>query len=544
VAPKSDLLEKITAAVTEALQVSQGTELKTITDFPTAVKKARDIWYNEDIVSMVGSLMVSAANNGFEIVDSRKNEKTIYDYWAANVNKNLKDRTPKGLDQLAQWIFTEYWQSGLVVVYLSWGHEEGAPKSSPAKKINLPWKASIINPLSLQIQGSSLLGNAEYSFTEDAMPVDLEESTTMQSVPMLPQGAKPTRTLPLKKSDSFYVLKRGAQPYMPYPVPYLARVFPWIDLRGRLRNMDYQTALKVILSVIIFKILSNNPKDKEKIKNEVIKNLGPNSILATSANFDVSAISPDVESLLSWDKYREADLLIREALGLISITGMNVNRSEAVFNPRPLIAEIHEGRRNVQRLLESIMQEIAEKNNFKEVPNVKFNRIRLFENDQVFKTMVRDLYDRGVISQRTYAEEADYEYEIEVARREAEKEFEDLMQPHVVFRQGVVAPAGNKTVDVGNVGGRPSGKEDNVPERKVKSEINADFSTEKYHHLENPEFPDSDLDEYVGTITLKDGILGRLARKKSTGNTAIKVFLFDKEKFSLEEAKKWLEKHT
>jgi len=506
----------------------KNSKIQDIVSFDQAVRKARSLWRRKDIVGRIGELMVASANNGFEIICPDKEIKKFYDKWAAEININLPDRTPSGLDQLLDWIFREYWQSGLVIPYMTWGEIEGK---------NFPVTAAIMNPLAIEIESTSVFGQFKYRLrSEEALKELSLYDRSFQELYLTPRENTDSSTyLPLRKDDLFLVLRRACQPYEPFPTPYLSLVFQWVDLRDKLVEMDWTTALGVILSVILFKIMTGNPKDKEKVQKEILQNVGRLSVIATSANIETEVIAPRTDTLLSWDKYRECDLMIFESLGLLEIIGADQTGLRARFNPKPMIAEIEYARRHVKRLMERIFWEIAQKNNFDVVPNLKWKRLRLFEDQTAWKTFVRDLYDRGVLSQETYADEAEADYRQEVERRKEEQKYAGIMEPRVTFRQGVAFPSGGqKTVGVPPGAGRPEGTEN-------PDEAKADFSTENYHHIENPDCPEDG--EFVGTIKLgKSGILGRLIKLPS-GSTAIKVYLFPKDKFTMEEAKKWVEEH-
>ncbi len=509
------------ASLYEARNLLSTNTLSDITDFRTAVGKARDLWHNRDIVSLVGELMVSAAS-GFEITCRDKKTKNIFDDWAANINQGLPDCTQKGFDKILEWMFREYWQSGFVLPYLSWGTKDG---------VFLPLKGTIFDPLTIKQEGSSVFGGIKYSF-EESLEETVGEGTSYDSFDLVP-GKESGGHFPLRKSDTFYILKRGAQPYELFPHPYLTRIFKWIDFRDKLLDMDYATASGVLASIVLFKILSGKPEERSRLAT-ILKTIKRTSIVATSADIKSEVVSPPVESLLSWDKFREADLVIRESLGLVEFVGVDLNSSRARFNPIPLVAEIQRGRREMARLMESIFQDIVIKNNLSEVPNVHWKRIRLFENEQIWKLLVRDLYDRGILSLQTYAEEAELEYEQELERRKAERPAENVMTPRVTFKQSISRPEGEKVVDVHPGAGRPEGTEQPV-EMKEK----ADYTGESYHHIENPDV--AETGDFVATIRLKNGVLGRLIRLG--GLTAIKVYLFPKDRYTYEEAKQWVGAH-
>lgn len=75
------------------------------------------------------------------------------------------------------------------------------------------------------------------------------------------------------------------------------------------------------------------------------------------------------------------------------------------------------------------------------------------------------------------------------------------------------------------------------------------YETEDYIHLENPDYKESDFRKnnkgeinIVGTVNFGNGVSGRLGLLKSSGESAVYVFLFKTTKWDEDSAKEWLEK--
>jgi len=75
------------------------------------------------------------------------------------------------------------------------------------------------------------------------------------------------------------------------------------------------------------------------------------------------------------------------------------------------------------------------------------------------------------------------------------------------------------------------------------------FETEDFIHLENPDYKETDWRKnnkgeinIVGTINFGNGVSGRLGLLKSSGKSAVYVYLFSKDKWDMKTAKEWLEK--
>ena len=76
------------------------------------------------------------------------------------------------------------------------------------------------------------------------------------------------------------------------------------------------------------------------------------------------------------------------------------------------------------------------------------------------------------------------------------------------------------------------------------------YQTEDYIHLPKPDHPESDFRlnnkgeiNIVGTTNYGAGVQGRLGLLKGSGNSAVYVYIFKKDKFTLETAQEWLDKH-
>ena len=76
-------------------------------------------------------------------------------------------------------------------------------------------------------------------------------------------------------------------------------------------------------------------------------------------------------------------------------------------------------------------------------------------------------------------------------------------------------------------------------------------TTDDYHHIPNPDHPESGFRlnnkgnvNIVGTTNFGAGVKARLGLLKGSGKSAVYVYLFDTKKYTIEEAQEWLDKHT
>lgn len=75
------------------------------------------------------------------------------------------------------------------------------------------------------------------------------------------------------------------------------------------------------------------------------------------------------------------------------------------------------------------------------------------------------------------------------------------------------------------------------------------YETDNFIHLPNPDHPETDFRKnnkgslnIVGTVNFGAGVKGRLGLLLNSGKSAVAVYLFNKDKFSMSTAKEWLKK--
>jgi hypothetical protein len=89
---------------------------------------------------------------------------------------------------------------------------------------------------------------------------------------------------------------------------------------------------------------------------------------------------------------------------------------------------------------------------FKQLPSVVFNPLNL-QDDKVFKNMLLEMYDRGLLGVETLLSMNDVDFEVQYAQRKAEQsgDFEKVFAPRP--KAGAVGGPGGRptdTVDPGN----------------------------------------------------------------------------------------------
>jgi cation transport regulator len=146
---------------------------------------------------------------------------------------------------------------------------------------------------------------------------------------------------------------------------------------------------------------------------------------------------PDLTKLFDEKVVRSTDKNILAGLGMIEVQGFAKTREESALNPKALIEEVKDAVSDWSCLLEEVMYQMLEKNKanrsklslstIRVVPGT----IKAFMTDAM-KTMLRNLYDRGLVSKQTAIEDiAELDFEVQVERRKAENKsgLHDTMYP-------------------------------------------------------------------------------------------------------------------
>jgi cation transport regulator ChaB len=340
----------------------------------------------------------------------------------------------------------------------------------------------------------------------------------------------------------------------------------------------------------------------KQIKDDFVKHVDDtkNSAGVTPtyiANFDtlLEHITPDYTKIISSDLYGPIERKILAGLGLIEIVrGIASDRREATLNPRPFIAEVTSGISDFRLLVTDILRTIMEKNRkqhrkyAEEKLAVHSTPIKEFITEDV-RAHLRSLYDRGTLSKRTYTEvvgDTDFDIEIDRRKKEAKDKLEKIMYPQVVQNQEGVGidftddtppepvlkplfkapkpPAPRIPIPQNNVPIEkiPTSKTGIEKKNFVKSEEeeleNSEDIEEEGGVLEaySPEVTEnyvrvrikdtSDFQkEYFRIITLSKtkGIKSILGRLKGSTSTSVQSYLFDKDRWTGEEAEAWVKEH-
>jgi len=432
-------------------------------------KRSMKYYVEQDIYGSTIDVLTNLSSKGFENDSDDSDIKLFFDVW--NLDVNFKE--------IINWIFFDLFRVGMVRTYKSVGkYEPGITYlsnipgtkversilkeiSARAERINkrrsqllsknkelaqkkkkwssgyMPIRYTILNPLSLEINGSLLFNDTKVTL----QPSDeLKKLLSKPSSELTTEEKEIIKLLPsdFKKSveegggidlPSEYVgsVDYRKMPYERYPRPRGVKAFEAIEYKNALRQADLST-LDGITNYIL-KITVGN--DEFPVTEQSQLTAVANLFDTTSKSFDVvwnhtlnieKIVSPEIEAVLGQDKYLQVNQDITGAIAmsraLIDGTG-DIDQAEAALLARTISEEVWYARSQVERWIYNEYREIAESQGFDRFPKVRWDNTVL-KDIILYMSTISQLVDRRMISYRTATEQLGFEFDNEFSNMELE----------------------------------------------------------------------------------------------------------------------------
>jgi hypothetical protein len=133
---------------------------------------------------------------------------------------------------------------------------------------------------------------------------------------------------------------------------------------------------------------------------------------------------PPTEALLNSAKYDSVneDILVSLGFPRILITGeaQRSQTSDAAYATSGPVKTMESMRKSIEFILNYVVEQISELNNFKSTPEVRFKPLRLSDY-AVYMSALNQLYSSGNLSRESYAEELGFSFDDEIKKRIAEE---------------------------------------------------------------------------------------------------------------------------
>ena len=411
--------------------------IKVATKFPEQVKQIDKLLSNDKtgIVSTIRDFMIHSATVPMKIETQNKSLNDFLQIWQKRVlNKNVNIAIPLGLRALSAENYKERWRSSLLALKVIWGEE----KFGNNKTWIVPKKMWILNGGAVITEPNTALNTRKF---------------------FLKINKKKNIELKNKENESIFIRR-------PFTAWHQDDVVPYLTQRGTVFNALMKNAITQKQSDVIEAILpillqlkagsenalieGMNPSEEDfkKLKNKLIEakvkfdENGSFGDIIASLRHDVNLdyLIPDLTKIFDDGIVKSTDRNLLSSLGMIELQGFSSTRQEAILNPKVLVEEVTDAVLDWASLLEDVMIEMLERNkeNHPTLTNGEIRvipgNIKAFITDDM-KALLRSMYDRGILSKQTGAEDIagiDFEVEVERRTREDERDLQTVMKPPVI----------------------------------------------------------------------------------------------------------------
>jgi len=417
--------------IVDSLNPRSDKELIAETDYYAQVRDSYDIWHRggDNIVSSILDAQVQSATFYGADVDVLGNDdlRKVFQHWKDYVVNDTISTLPTGLEAVEHEWYTEYWTSSMPILYCVW--EKRQIPGLGRKQWWLPTIMYVPNSHGIGVKASPMLGDKQYFFREieeDEKPEndqgtglfqDDEDFQKQNRFQVRPIATDEHKNLPLDpERHTFYPRTIGARISDKFPVPFLyhRNIAKLVKLKKALRRSDYRTAVGIINDILLLKKGSKEltergiiygAEEMQAFQNLLESRLANTGVLGTTYDTTAEHVHPDVESMMSKEKYEEVDNDILIALGLLTLTGEGEQRREVQLNPKGLILEVESARKVFKDIIEKDLYLEFRRRNARLLTG-EFDRLVYYQKPMNIwlsvenKRIMRVLYDRGLIGKR------------------------------------------------------------------------------------------------------------------------------------------------
>lgn len=434
------------------------------TDPHDKIKLAIQLYFKEPIIGTVIDLMVDFSASGFTNDCEDQEIKKVFDAWGKEI----------GLQQLLEGIFLEYYRSGNVTIYRSNKDAKVTKSKLKNKKVSdishyqFPAGYTILNPANVFVYGPLLFNQEVLTLTLDSQSMSFVKNNKMPPALMaqIPddilkaiRSGSGTITLDPERTTR---ITRKKQPYERYASPFLERIFEPVVYKEKLRQMDMSTIEGLVNQLVTVTIGNDDfPATDDDLAAIAQLFQTPNKAYTIFWNhtLEVKFHKPEGYDTLTADKYKQVNDDILAGLGVsrVLLDGQGANFSTAWVSILSLIERLENARSKVAAWLESEYKRVAEENDLKSYPTVRFDKMNLRE-DTYIRDVLLAMYDRGLLDEEDILTETGRDYQAIIETKKRNKSNSELfLPPEQPFQGG----------QTGNNSGRPGGSGGNYSKRKT-----------------------------------------------------------------------------
>jgi cation transport regulator ChaB len=428
--------------ILDLVSLVQGAVVTVPTNYREQVLAVKKLLENDE-TGLVSSLLdfgiSSSADVDFSVEVNNAALSKILNDWLADINGMLLGKIPIGIEALAKEYYRERWKgSSMLVLRTLWNTVDG---------MRLPVKMWFVDGEDVEVSSNSevvALGEQKYSLI-----------TNYQEKKLI--------ALPTGENEKIFVQKPYCSWGVDYPVPFVIQrgLYKNAMLMKNLINKGEVVVAKALEYLLLVKkgteVLAKENRNEFIYSDEDLKavkeQLGDLSKNRNSeagvpsyiTNFDteIEHLIPDYERILKPALFVPIERRILSGIGLVDIVeSSSSSRREGTLNPKPFIGELNSGVQDFAALLKDIILTIIIENKAshpkyfsdKQSLAIRNTPVKAFMTDE-YKTMLRSLYDRGVLSKQTFVEvvgETCYNEERDRREQEEERGDNETFYPPVI----------------------------------------------------------------------------------------------------------------
>lgn len=338
------------------------------------------------------------------ITDLRNGQRKTTDEQNAYFDA-VQSRRPSRLDRFIRMMALEYFLTGMVIPRVEWTEVKGSdlhPDLTKGKNYVVP-KFDLYPPLLINIVWAGW-GEKEFYLTIPPEDIRLIKSKSgarrtkeqQSRYEYLTKFSFYTNTI---ASGSNKIELKDVDPILrkelslnPYPTPYLSKVLEALVFKQQLRRMDFAVASRIINAILLvqegdkdFPLVEGERDNLDNLRTQIMARQN-NPVLQerlfmlfSNHTTKLTWISPDVEALLNQEKYKQANDEVMEGLGFprILVVGESKGAQAAEVSTWAIQPQMEELRSMLLEWIQTIYEEAAELNGFRNTPKASFTPIRL-----------------------------------------------------------------------------------------------------------------------------------------------------------------------
>jgi len=524
-------------------------------DFRTRISAIRYV-LDSDVTGVINTLLDysinTAASTDYTIECADDTLKALLNEWLRYVNLNING-IPTGIVEFSKEYYKERWKEGSLILArcASW---KGIKIGNTSIKV--PTVIWLVNSASIYVQRDKEnfeLGKDRF-FLDQAMHKELPEKRekiviqrpydrwwTQYATPYIVKKGI------YRNYKALEMLQEKTEEVLTKFVPYLFTI-----TKGTVEQFNKN----IDITDEDFKNL--NAGLKEKLENYK-RQKGKTPVWTKPFDTTAEHLIPDLRNILTMELFNQGYRAILAGLGFVDvIQGITSTRKEAVLNPAPFIEEVNAGVDGFKSLLMEIIYLIIAENKLDH--RKLFNRNKklyiantpLKVNVQPILSDLRQGMIYGALTIKTYQEVLGIDPETERERMLDEWESGDreLFFPHATQN---IQEKGTEPVALPPEAKKPptSDKEvekdvekeaDGITDLKTKGALE---ETENYfrHRIEDPKNFAKDSFRTIW-LSKEKGIKGIIGNKKGETKTTLQTVLFDKERWTHQEAETWVKENA